>query len=309
MATTSRHFPLLTALRAFETAARRLSFSRAATDLGVTQGAVSRQIAVLENELGVRLFQRKGRTLELTVVGRRFFAMIEEAFDQIDEALRLFSDPHKDTLLRIKVPPTLGIRWFVPLLAQFHGLHPEIDVQITTSHHPVDFATEDFDAAIHWGDGSWPDLHADFLIGEALTPVCSPQTLVDKPLREPRDLTRHVLLCSMHRPDDWRVWLAGAGETEIDPTKALQFANSSLTYQAAIQGLGVAVAQVALVADDLAAGRLVAPFSLRVPGEWSYFLVRPLDREEPRKVMLLREWLTAAAAAKREETNAITHSK
>jgi LysR family glycine cleavage system transcriptional activator len=295
MATTSRRFPLLTALRAFETAARRLSFSRAATDLGVTQGAISRQIAVLENELGVRLFRRKGRALELTAVGHRFFAMIAEAFDQIDEALRLFSVQREDNLLRVKVPPTLGIRWFVPRLAQFHGQHPEIDVQITTSHHPVDFATEDFDAAIHWGSGAWPGLHADFLVGEELTPVCNPRILVDKPLREPHDLARHVVLRSAHRTDDWRIWLAAAGATEVDTTKALQFENSSLAYEAAIQGLGIVVAQVALVADDLAAGRLVAPFDLRVPGERSYFLVRPLDREEPGKVRLLREWLGAAA--------------
>ena len=185
MAMTSRRFPFLNALRAFEAVARRMSFSRAATELCVTQGAVSRQIAILESELGARLFHRKGRTLELTAVGGRFFAAIEEAFDKIDDALRLFSDHHTDNLLRVKVPPTLGIRWFVPLLVQFHGLHPEIDVQITTSHQPVDFDTEDIDVAVHWGSGSWPRLHADFLIGEELTPVCSPQILRDKPLATP----------------------------------------------------------------------------------------------------------------------------
>jgi LysR family transcriptional regulator, glycine cleavage system transcriptional activator len=309
MAMTSRRFPFLNALRAFEAVARRLSFSKAATELCVTQGAVSRQIAILEGELGVRLFHRKGRTLELTAVGARFFSMIEEAFDKIDDALRLFPDQRKDTLLRVKVPPTLGIRWFVPLLVQFHGLHPEIDVQITTSHQPVDFATEDIDVAIHWGSGSWPGLHADFLVGEELTPVCSPRILIDKPLREPRDLARHILLRAMHRTDDWRIWLDAAGATGIDASKALQFENSSLTYQAAIQGLGVVVAQLALVTDDLATGRLVTPFSLRVPGEWSYFLVHPLDREEPRRVALLREWLVAAAADKRAELEAMADQK
>jgi LysR family transcriptional regulator, glycine cleavage system transcriptional activator len=299
MAITARRFPFLNALRAFEAAARRLSFSRAAIELCVTQGAISRQIANLESELGVRLFRRRGRSLELTTDGGRFFAIIHEAFNKIDDALKLFSDPQKDTLLRVKVPPTLGIRWFVPLLVQFHGLHPEIDVQITTSHQPVDFVTEDIDAAIHWGSGSWPGLQTDFLIGEELTPVCSPQLIKDKPLREPRDLSRHILLRSMHRTDDWRIWLDAAGERDVDATKALQFENSSLTYQAAIEGLGVVVAQMALVVDDLATGRLIAPFKLRVPGEWSYFLVHPVGREDQRKVALFREWLLAAAAAKR----------
>jgi LysR family transcriptional regulator, glycine cleavage system transcriptional activator len=309
MAINSRRFPFLKGLRAFEAVARRLSFSRAAAELCVTQGAISHQIANLENELGVRLFVRKGRTLELTAIGAKFFAVIHEAFGKINDALELFSDSQNDNVLRVKVPPTLGIRWFVPLLVQFHGLHPEIDVQITTSHHPVDFETEEIDAAIHWGSGSWPGLHVDFLVGEDLTPVCSPQLLRKKALRVPRDLSRHILLRSMHRTDDWRIWLDAVGEAGVDTSKALQFENSSLTYQAAIEGLGVVVAQIALVADDLATGRLVAPFKFRAPGEWSYFLVYPAKREPQRKVALFREWLLAAAAAKRADQPALVTTR
>lgn len=286
-----RHFPPLNALRAFDAAARYGNFSRAADELCVTQGAVSRQIAKLEDHLGMPLFRRSGRSLELTIEGARFHAFVREAFERILDGVEIFSHRAEQSVLKVKVPPTLAIRWFVPRLVRFHGLHPEMDVQITTSHQPVDFRQEDVDVAIHWGSGDWEGLRADYLMGEELTPVCSPALLQEKPLREPADLAQHVLLHSMNRTNDWRLWLEAAGVPEVDWTRALKFENSGLTYQAAIDRLGVVVAQRAFIDDDLATGRLVAPFPLTVPGERAYYLVYPPNRLKQTKVAQFRDWL------------------
>jgi LysR family glycine cleavage system transcriptional activator len=287
----SRRLPPLNSLRAFDVAARHRNFSRAAIELRVTQGAVSRHVAKLETALGSRLFRRRGRQLELTAEGAQLHTFVREAFERINEGVDLLSRAPGELILKIKVPPTLGIRWLIPRLVQFHALHPEIDVQITTSHQPVDFDQEDVDVAVHWGSGDWKGLTADFLLGEELTPVCSPDILIDKPLREPADLSEQVLLQSMNRTNDWRIWLEAADVEGVDWTRALKFENSGLTYQAAIDRLGVVVAQCAFVADDLATGRLVAPFPLVVPGERAYFLVLPVRRRHHHKVLVFRDWL------------------
>jgi len=293
---TPRRLPPLNSLRAFDVAARHRNFSRAAVELRVTQGAVSRHVAKLEAALGSRLFRRRGRQLELTAEGAQLHVFVREAFERINEGVDLFARRPVASILKIKVPPTLGIRWFIPRLVHFHALHPEVDVQITTSHQPVDFDQEDVDVAIHWGSGEWKGLSADFLIDEELTPVCSPDILFDRPLREPADLSRHVLLHAMHRTNDWRIWLEAAGAPDVDWTRALKFENSGLTYQAAIDRLGVVVAQRAFIEDDLATGRLVAPFPLVVPGERAYFLVLPTKRRPHRKVTVFREWLLGTMA-------------
>lgn len=283
--------PPMNGLRAFEATARRLSFSRAAEELCVTQSAISRQIAKLENHLGASLFSRKYRRIRLTPKGMRFYASVRDAFQRIEDGVELLKPDSANSVLKIKVPPTLGVRWLIPRLVQFHGRHREIDVQITTSHHPVDFDLEDVDVAVHWGLGHWDGLLAHFLIGEELTPACSPALLRKAPLRVPNDLVHHVLLHSMHRTNDWQRWLEAAGAPKVDWTRALRFENSGLTYQAAINGLGVVVAQRAFIADDIAAGKLVEPFPLVVPGEHAYFLVYPPERKSQSRVVLFRDWL------------------
>jgi LysR family transcriptional regulator, glycine cleavage system transcriptional activator len=287
----------MNSLRAFEAAARHRNFSRAAEELCVTQGAISKQVARLQDDLGVTLFRREGRQLTLTLEGARFYALVHEAFERIGEGVDLFARRPQRGVLKIKVPPTLGVRWFIPRLVHFHGRHPEMDVQITTSHQPVEFEQEDVDVAIHWGLGDWDGLSADFLIDEQLTPVCSPALLATKPLRYASDLAGYTLLHSMNRTNDWRIWLEAAGAPDVDWTRALKFENSGLTYQAAIERLGIVVAQCAFVEDDISSARLVAPFPLVVPGERAYYLVYPPERRDERKVALFREWLLEAAAS------------
>lgn len=287
-------------LRAFDAVARHLSFSRAASELCVTQGAVSRQIANLESYLGLTLFRRANRQVYLTHKGLKLYAAVGDAFQRIRDGMQDISQDADDRTLRIKVPPTFAVRWFVPRLAQFHGRHPEIEVQITTSHQTVDFDREDVDVAVYWGLGKWKGLAVDFLIGETLLPVCSPELMKEKPIRDPRDLAEHVLLHSMHRTDDWRIWMEATGTEGIDWTRALNFENSALTYQAAIDRVGVVVAQHAFVEEDLAANRLVAPFPLEVPGERSYFLVYRPEREDQHKIRAFRTWILEAAGNDRK---------
>ena len=264
----------------------------------MTQGAVSRHVAALERWLGTKLFTRTQRGIELTSKGGAYFRVVRGALDQVDHATRQLQQSPDENLLRLKLPPTFAIRWLVPRLARFHALHRGIDVQITTSHEPADFDREDVDACIHsdLAPPSGPGFRR--LFGEVLTPVCSPGLLKrGPPLKKPRDLARHVLLCSMHRPHDWPAWLHAAELDHIDGNSGLKFENAALAYQAAIDELGVIVAQRALVEDDLKAGNLVAPFALNVPTSGAYYLAYHPDRPKSTRLVAFEEWLLTEARA------------
>jgi LysR family glycine cleavage system transcriptional activator len=293
-----RRLPPLNAVRAFEATARNASFTRAAQELFVTQGAVSRHVAALERWLGAKLFTRTQRGIELTAKGGAYFRVLRGALDQIDHATRQLQQSPDENLLRLKLPPTFAIRWLVPRLARFHAQHRGIDVQITTSHDPADFDREDVDAAIHsdFEPPSGPGFRR--VLGEELLPVCSPGLLERGPaLSKPRDLARHVLLCSMNRPRDWPAWLVAAGVAGVDGNSGLKFENAALAYQAAIDQLGVTIAQRALVADDLRTGRLVAPFALSVRTSGGYYLAYPPHRPKSSRLVAFEEWLLAEAQA------------
>ncbi len=287
-----RRLPPLNAVRAFEAVARNGSVTGAARELAVTQGAVSRHVSALEGWLGAKLFTRAQRGLTLTVKGTAYFRTINGALDQIDFATRQVQTSPDSNLLRLKLPPTFAMRWLVPRLAAFHALHPGIDVQITTSHEIADFGREDIDACIH--SKQEPPGGPGFrrLFGEVLLPVCSPRL---PRLREPRDLARHQLLCSMNRPRDWPTWLAAAGVPDIDGNVGLKFDNAALAYQAAIDELGVMIAQRALVEDDLASGRLVAPIATAVRTSGAYYLAYPPNRPRPPRLAAFEDWIVAAA--------------
>ncbi|HEY4065832.1 MAG TPA: transcriptional regulator GcvA [Burkholderiaceae bacterium] len=294
-----RSLPPLNPLRAFEAAARCGSFTRAAQELCVTQGAVSRHIATLEGWLKVQLFERGRQGIQLTPSGASYFESVRSALDQLDRSTRELRQMPDDRRLRIKLPPTFAIRWLVPRLARFHALHPQIDVQITTSHERVDFARDELDAGIH--SEAKPPTGPGFrlLFGELLVPVCAPALLKNgPPLNEPRDLANHVLLCSTHRPSDWPTWLNAAGATTINGNAGLKFENAALAYQAALDQLGITIAVLPFVRDDLASGRLVAPLGLRVPAESSYYLAYAAQ-SPPQRVRDFEAWVAAEAA--REE--------
>jgi LysR family glycine cleavage system transcriptional activator len=293
----ARRLPPLSALRAFEAASRHGNLTRAADELSVSQGAVSRQVATLEGWLKVRLFVRHARGIELTPKGALFFRTVRDALDQLEQGTRQLQQRPDTRSLRIKVPPTFAIRWLVPRLARFHAAAPHVDVQITTSHQPVRFDREEVDVCIHSDPQPLANAECTRLFGERLVPVCSPRLLGSGvPLSVPADLVSHVLVCSLHRPRDWPTWLAAAGVRNVDGNDGMKVENSALAYQAAIDGLGVVIAQRSFVADDLHAGRLVAPFALQVPGDGAYWLARPADRPRHDAVGVFEAWIVREAA-------------
>lgn len=292
---TYRRLPPLNAIRAFEVAARCMSFKVAGEELGVTPGAISRQIETLEDSLGIRLFERLHRRVELTPTGRLFLGEIGPALQRIAMASEAIWDGRDNRVLRVKLPPTCAIRWFVPRLARFHALHPDISVQVTTSHEPVDFDREPIDAAIYWGEALPRGLAGERLFGEQLVLVCSPKLLAARGIKcIPADqLSDFVLLHSFRRPDDWRFWFTQAGLPDRALDRFLVFENSSLTYQGAIDGLGVAIAQLAFVKDDLAEGRLTIAHSLMVDTSSAYFLTYPRERAHLARVKALHHWMVS----------------
>ncbi|VCU69398.1 Glycine cleavage system transcriptional activator [Pigmentiphaga humi] len=301
----SYRLPPLYPLRTFEAAARLRSFSRAARELHVTPGAVSRQVLALEEFLGARLFERANREVRLTPVGQRYLDDLGDVFERMAGATRRAMRGSDDQPLHIWCPMTFAMRWLLPRLPAFHAAHPGQDAVFTTALKPVDFDTHDADVAIRMGEGDWPGVMSTFLVGIELLPVCSPRLLENgPPLAAPADLARHTLLQSVARPDYWRRWLEAAGTRGIDPDRGLTFESVSLAYQAALEGIGVAMGQHALVADDLAAGRLVAPLEPRVPIDNAFYLVYPERRAQDARVAVFRDWIVAAAQAGQRDAGA-----
>jgi len=239
--------PSLNGLRAFEVAARHLSFTVAASELNVTQTAISHQIRRLEEELGIRLFVRQNRALALTPEAREYLPGIRAAFNDLRLATDRLLRKDNENVLTVSTLASLAAKWLLPRLSAFQEAHPGIDVRITTSTGLVDFKTGDVDAAIRYGRGQWPGLRADWLMADQLFPVCSPALLGgNKPLRCPEDLAHQTLLHSSGGyDDDWRLWLTAAGlPANISKQPGLTFDLILMTVQAAIDGIGVAMANL-----------------------------------------------------------------
>ncbi len=294
----SARFPPLNAVRAFDVAARCTSFKQAGEELNVTPGAISRHISALEDTLGVKLFERRHRKVQLTRAGELYYAEVGPALDRIARATRSVIGADDDRLLRLKLPPTCAVRWLVPRLASFHARHPNLSVQVTTSHDPVDFERDPIDAAISWGASIGREFSGVKLVDERLVPVCCPELLGGVRLT-PQQVARQTLLHSLRRPDDWGRWFAAAGVQDARLDELLKFENSSLTYQGAMDGLGLAIAQMAFIADDLRNGRLVIACDFVLETENAYYLVYPRQRARTARVRALHAWLAREASADR----------
>jgi len=286
--------PSLNGLRAFEAAARHLSFTTAAAELNVTQTAVSHQIRRLEQELGVRLFVRQNRAIFLTEEAKEYLPNIRAAFNDLRLATSRLQRRDNDRVLTVSTLASLAAKWLLPRLAAFQEANPGIDVRITTSIELVDFERDDVDAAIRYGRGEWPDVHADWLMADEIFPVCSPTLLNgERPLQRPEDLAHHVLLhTSGAARDDWRLWLTAAGlPNDIIEQSGLTFDLTFVTIQAAIDGHGVAIGRTSYVRDDIARGRLVVPFRMALPANAGFYLVYPENRANTPKLVAFRDWL------------------
>jgi LysR family glycine cleavage system transcriptional activator len=287
--------PPLNALRAFEAAARHLSFTRAADELAVTQAAVSHQVKALEDWLGRRLFHRVTRGLRLTDGGQALLPVLSESFERIGEAIERLGRDEDSRRLTLSTTDSFAAAWLVPRLRRFRDAEPGIEVHVTTSDTNVDFSRSDVDMAVRYGTGPWPGLHTVPLFEEDVFPVCSPKLLTgEHPLREPGDLRFHTLLHD-DMPETWRQWLTAAGVKGVDPDRGPSFMRSNLVILAALDGEGVALGRSRLVAHHLAEGRLVRPFALSLPARFAFFIVCPEQTKDRPKIRVFREWLVAEA--------------
>jgi LysR family glycine cleavage system transcriptional activator len=278
-------------VKAFEAAARHLSFTRAAEELFVTQAAVSHQIKALEDFLGLKLFRRKNRSLLLTEEGQSYFLDIKDIFIELGEATNRLLARSAVGSLTVSMSPSFAIQWLVPRLAKFSEKNPDIDVRIKAVDSDASSLTDDVDVAIYYGQGNWPGLRADKLRNEVLIPVCSPLLLNGpKPLSQPSDLKFHTLLHDSSR-QDWQAWFRQCGVTDINVNQGPIFSHSSLVLQAAAHGQGVALGYSVLARPDIKAGRLICPFSEVLVSKDAYYLVCQQNHSEIGKISAFREWM------------------
>ncbi len=294
----ARRLPPMNTLRAFEAAARHLSFTRAADELNVTQAAVSHQIKALEEAIGVRLFRRLNRAIRLTEEGQELLSAVQKALAHLADGMERLAAPGSAGPLTVSVLPSFAWKWLVPRLGRFRQRHPEIDVRVSPSIHLVDFRSDDVDVAIRYGRGEYPGLLSVRLMTEEIFPVCSPALLqAEQPLREPDDLRHHTLIHD-DASVDWATWLKGVGAQGVDPRHGPYYTDSAMVLQAAVEGQGVALARGALAADDLAAGRLVRPFDITLPSEYAYYVVCPRPSADRPKIAVFRDWLLEEAGVR-----------
>lgn len=300
-----RRLPPLNAVRAFEAAARHLSFQKAGDELGVTAGAVAQQIKLLEGWLRRPLFRRRpSKGVALTEAGQRYAPAIGELLDGLQAATaRLTRD--SSNILTVSTVPSLAAHWLIPRLGAFRKRRPELEVRVLASVALSDFAHEDVDIAIRLGRGVYPGLHVDLLMDETIFAVCSPALLADpaRPLREPADLRHHTLLHEEVDPAipehiTWQRWLSAAGVADIvDAEHGPRFSHTFMALQAAATGQGVALATSALIGDNLTSGRLVRPFPLEVSTPYRYYVVCPEATADTPNIAAFRAWLADEAAA------------
>ena len=290
-----RRLPPLNALKAFEAAGRHASFTRAAEELRVTHGAVSRHVQALEAWLGQPLFERHNRRVVLTEAGASYLAEVGAALDRIALATTRQLERGRPRLLRVNALATFTLRWLIPRLSGFQRAHPTVEVRLTTSNVPLANLAEPFDVAIRGGPDLRPNHIGRPFLTERRIPVCSPDLLRRLPLTEAGALRQHTLLHAATLPQVWPQWLEAAGVPGLEPQASVTLEHFYLTLQAALDGLGVAMGPDRLIADDVAAGRLTCPFAGPALPARSYFSYVPEARADDPAVRAFCAWLVAAA--------------
>lgn len=307
--------PPLNALKSFESAGRHLSLRKAAAELHVTPAAISHQVKALEATLGISLFRRLPRRVELTPAGETFLPLLSDAFERMGDAVAAVRRLQGSGRVAIGAPPAMASKWLGPRLHGFMALHPEIDLRISADESFIDGGAEpgevnlvgDADIAIRSGSGQYPDLVSQRLFSTYALPMCSPRLLDgEHPLRSPEDLRHHTLLhyrfdfeeADPDRPT-WATWLKAAGIDDIESHRGLTFNQVAMAIEAAVDGLGVVLGIPVIAANDLDNGRLLIPFALSLPMEADYYLVHTPEAVREPAVALFRDWLVAEAARER----------
>lgn len=279
----------LTSLRTFSAFAETGTVTRAAELLHVTPGAVSQQLKQLEDALDTALVNRENKRLELTQAGYRLAAQLSVNFGQIRNALLEAQNARAQQALRVKLMPSLAICWLLPQLASFYDRHPGTALDIVTVPSTSEATLDNADLAVRLGRGVWPGQQADLLFGDAFIPVCSAE--LARRVKTPDDLRKQTLLHSAMRPEAWSIWFNAHHCAPPPDTRAMRFSNAALAYQAAMSGVGVAIAQYPYVKHDLAAGRLAAPFPEPVSTDMGYYLVRHRGRTAHKDLEKVRQWI------------------
>jgi LysR family glycine cleavage system transcriptional activator len=291
-----RQLPPLNALRAFEAAARSESFTRAAEELCVTQGAVSHQVKLLEATLGIKLFNRERQRLAITDAGREYLNVVRDALDRIAAGTERVLQRQNSGVLTVSTSPDFAAKWLVYRLGRFAEAHPGIDLRVSATMHHIDFVREEVDVAVRHGEGNWAGLDAVRLCTEQLFPVCSPKFMSGRHrITRPSDLLKFPLL---HLDDTkaWAQWFDAAGLATSELAHGLTLNRASMLIDAAVDGQGVALARTALAAWDLISGRLARPFDLSLKLSRSYWIVCPKAASLKPKIVTFRDWLLAEAA-------------
>lgn len=311
--------PPLAALRAFESAARFLSFKEAARELNVTPAAISQQIKALEGYLGLPLFRRLPRGLTLTDQATAMLPKLREGFECLAAAVESTRHHAPGDGLTVSAPPSFATRWLVPRLSRFTGMHPDIELSLSSSlttidrdgdgvarpAELIDLRDQLAEVAIRFGSGRYPGQRVDLIFSAGFTPACSPHLLTGKrPLRTPADLCWYALIHDQTVPDgadrpSWKAWLQFAGVAHLDSTRGPRFGNAGLALEAALAGQGVVLALKPLIEADIAAGRLVTPFDITVPSRYAYYLTIPEALADRPAVAAFRNWLMLEAKTSR----------
>lgn len=295
-----RALPPLAELVAFEAAARRLSFTRAGEELSLTQSAISRQITLLEESLGVRLFERIRQRVVLTPAGRFYAEQVRDVLARLtavtEEAIAFRG---QGGVLRLGVPPTFGTRWLIPRIGRFFERHPEVTISFTTRLPGIfDFRRENLDATIHVGETVWPGVMLHRLTTGEITALASPALVKSLAIEQPKDLRRATLLIHRSRPDAWSEWFAAHGLDGIGAQQSLAFEQFTMVFQAAIAGLGVALAPTFLARPELASGELVTLFAPIVQKGQGDFFAYPAEKKDLAPIVAFRDWILTEAAVK-----------
>lgn len=293
---TARRLPSLNAIKAFEAAARHESFTQAAEELCVTQGAVSHQVKALEAELGIKLFSRERQRLVITEAGRQYLSVIRDALDRIALGTERLQRRQNAGVLTVSTSPDFAAKWLVHRLSRFSELYPDIDLRISATMHHVDFVREDVDLAVRHGDGNWTGLEVVRLCAEQLFPICSPKLLGGRNgMRKPADVLKFPLLHFEDRTN-WSKWLTAAGVYGAEVSAGPVMNRASMVIDAAVDGQGVGLARTTLAAWDIINGRLVRPFDIALPLSRGYWIVCPRVTSMLPKIVTFRDWLLAEAA-------------
>jgi LysR family transcriptional regulator, glycine cleavage system transcriptional activator len=301
-----RRLPPLNALKAFEAAARHQSFTRAAEELCVTQGAVSHQVKALEETLGLKLFNRERQKLIITEAGQDYLAVLRDAFDRIALGTARIVQRQSSGVLTVSTSPDFAAKWLVNRLGHFAEAHPDIDLRVSATLHHVDFAREEVDLAVRHGEGDWPGLDVVRLCSEQLFPVCSPKLMTGRNrLRKPADLMR-VPLLHLDDRSHWRRWLDAAGVPDAKASHGPVLNRASMIIDAAIDGQGVALARTTLAAWDLINRRVVQPFEIALRLTKSYWIVCPKATATLPKIEIFRNWLLREAVDDMRRLKALT---